>query len=90
MECRYGAVREARTNGALQLMRILSGFERFLLLGALLLVTAYAAAPFYSVVYSHATFRDFWLNQAATTHQRVRPIQPNSRIPDFRLWSRKH
>ena len=89
MECRYGAVREARTNGALQLMRILSGFERLLLLGGLLLVAAYAAARFYSVVYSPATLRDFWLNQAATAHQRVRLIQPNSRIPDFRLWSPK-
>jgi len=32
--------------GRCNFMRILSGFERFLLLGALLLVTAYAAAPF--------------------------------------------
>jgi sortase A len=86
MECRYGAVREARTNGALQLHE---DTQRLPLLGGLLLVAAYAAARFYSVVYSPATLRDFWLNQAATAHQRVRPIQPNSRIPDFRLWSPK-
>jgi hypothetical protein len=77
--------------GRYNFMRILSGFERLLLLGGLLLVAVYAAARFYSVVYPHATLRDFWLNQAATTHQHViiRPIQPNPGIPDFRLWSPK-
>jgi hypothetical protein len=85
MECPYGSVREARTNVRCNFMRILSGFERLLLLGGLLLVAAYAAARFSSVVYSHATLRDFWLNQAATAHQRLRPIHPNSRIADFLL-----
>ena len=41
--------------GRCHFMRILSGFERLLLLGGLLLVAAYAAARFYSVVYSPAT-----------------------------------
>jgi hypothetical protein len=55
--------------GRCNFMRILSGFERLLLLGGLLLVGVYAAARFYSVAYSHVTLRDFWQNQAATTHQ---------------------
>jgi hypothetical protein len=75
--------------GRCNFMRILSGFERLLLLGGLLLVAVHAAARFYSVVYSQATVRDFWLNQAATPRQHVRPIQPNPGIPDFRLWSPK-
>ena len=54
-----------------------------------MLVGVYAAARFYSVVYSHATLRDFCQNQAATTHQQVRPILPKPGIPDFRLWSPK-
>jgi hypothetical protein len=73
--------------GRCNFMRILSGFERLLLLGGLLLVAAYAAARFYSVVYSPATLRDFWLNQAATAHQRVRPIQP---IREFRIFAYGH
>jgi hypothetical protein len=72
--------------GALQLHE---DTQRLLLLGGLLLVAVYAAARLYSVVYSHTTLRDFWLNQAATTHQHVRPIRPNPGIPDFRLWSPK-
>jgi len=75
--------------GRCNFMRMLSGFERLLLLGGLLLVAVYAAVRFYSAVYSHATLQDFWLNQTATTYQHVRPMQPNPGIPDFRLWSPK-
>jgi hypothetical protein len=41
------------------IMRALRGFERLLLLLGLLLVFAYAVVRIYSVVYAHATVREF-------------------------------
>ena len=89
MECRYGSVREARTNGALQLHEDTQRLRAASATWRLIVGCGLRGSRFYSVVYSPATLRDFWLNQAATAHQRVRLIQPNSRIPDFRLWSPK-
>ena len=71
------------------IMRALRGFERLLLLLGLLLVFAYAVVRIYSVVYAHATVREFWRNQAATISRPGNPLQQNPRIPDFRLWSPK-
>jgi hypothetical protein len=50
-------------------MRALRGFERLLLLLGLLLVFAYAVVRIYSVVYAHATVREFWRNQEATINR---------------------
>lgn len=70
------------------IMRSLRGFERLLFLG-LLLVAVYGAVRIYSVVYAHATVREFWRNQAATISGPANPLEQNPRIPDFRLWSLK-
>ena len=64
--------------------KTLSGFERLLVLSGLLLIFAYVAVRIYSAVYSRATIRAFWRNQAVTSSNSV---GRNSGIPDFRLWS---
>ena len=71
------------------IMRALRGFERLLLLLGLLLVFAYAVVRIYSVVYAHATVREFWRNQEATINRPGNLLQQNLGIPDFRLWSPK-
>ena len=67
--------------------KTLSGFERLLLLSGLLLVCAYAAVHIYSAVYSRATVRAFWRNQAVSFSQPGNSFQRHSGIPDFRRWS---
>ncbi len=72
-----------------KILKTISGFERLLLLLGLLLVCVYAAVRIYSLVYAHATVREFWHNQAATLRQPGNPHQQSPGIPDFRLWSPK-
>lgn len=67
--------------------KTLSGFERLLVLSGLLLIFAYVAVRIYSAVYSRATIRAFWRNQAVTSSQPGNSFPRNSGIPDFRLWS---
>jgi sortase A len=55
----------------------------------LLLVFAYVVVRIYSVVYAHATVREFWRNQEATINRPGNLLQQNLGIPDFRLWSPK-
>ena len=71
------------------IMRALRGFERLLLLLGLVPVFAYAVVRIYSVVYAHATVREFWRNQEATINRPGNLLQQNLGIPDFRLWSPK-
>ncbi|MGA8675049.1 MAG: class D sortase [Candidatus Acidiferrales bacterium] len=73
--------------GRSTIIKTLSGFERLLVLSGLLLIFAYLAVGIYSAVYSRAAIRAFWRNQAVTSSQPGNSLQPNSGIPDFRLWS---
>jgi sortase A len=64
-----------------------SGFERLLVFSGLLLISAYLAVSIYSAVYSRATIRAFWRNQAVTSSRPGNSFRRNAEIPDFRLWS---
>jgi sortase A len=67
--------------------RTLSGFERILALSGLLLILAYLTVGIYRAVYSRATIRAFWRDQAVTSSQPGSSFRRNAEIPDFRLWS---
>ncbi len=67
--------------------KTLIGFERFLVLSGMLLISTYLAVTMYSAAYSRAAIHAFWLNQAAASSRSSNALQRNSGSPDFRLWS---
>ena len=68
----------------------ISGIERSLLILGLLLVTVFVAVRAYKTLYTQAAARELWPNQSGSSaNEPVGPIQLNSAIPDFRLWSAK-
>jgi sortase A len=69
------------------IVKTLSGFERLLLFFGAMLICIFAGARIYSLVYSRAMVREFRQNQAS--RQPGNSFQPNTGIPDFRLWSPK-
>jgi len=74
--------------GVMERSKILSGFERLLLILGLLLLAIFATAQIYRAVYSRSVVREFWRNQSGSIARgNVGPSNRNSDIPDFRLWS---
>jgi sortase A len=71
----------------INIVKTLSGFERLLLLFGVTLVCIFAAARIYSLVYSRAMVRELRRNQGSASRQPGNSFQPNTGIPDFRLWS---
>ena len=75
----YGTVR----------IRSFSWLERLLLFFGILLVSIYIANLAYSAVYSHASVQSFWVSQASAQAAVEVNSQPQSGLPDLRLWSVK-
>ena len=70
-------------------IRSFSGFERLLLFFGILLVSVYIAKGAYSAVYSHASVQSFWVSQASAQTAIEEHSQPQSGLPNLRLWSEK-
>jgi len=70
-------------------IRSFSRFERLLLFFGLLLVSVYIANRAYSAVYSHASVQSFWVSQASAQTAIEEHSQPESGLPNLRLWSEK-
>ena len=70
-------------------IRSFSWLERLLLFFGILLVSLYVANWAYSAVYSHASVHSFWVSQASAQAAVEADSQPQSGLPDLRLWSAK-
>jgi sortase A len=65
-----------------------SGFERFLLIVGLLLVSFYGAAHIHGVISSRAELNRFWqARETAFRAETTSGAREDGRNPDFRLWS---
>ncbi len=70
-------------------IRRLSWPERASLIFGMFLVSIYLGNLTYSAVYSHASVQSFWLSQASAQTTVEANSQPQSGLPDLRLWSEK-
>lgn len=68
-------------------LRILTGFEKLLLLFGLLLLLIYIATRLYGTWSSHSELRRFW--DAKKTSEASNSSQARADEPDFRLWSQQ-
>jgi sortase A len=80
-----GIDRFAQGNG----LRYLSRVERLLMCCGLLLLFLYVANRTYSAIYSRSSVESFWVSQASAQTVATGQPQPQSGLPDFRLWSEK-
>ncbi len=69
--------------------RVVSGFERLLLLCGFLMLALFAAVHIYITVYSHAAIRAFWGIPSSSARVSRDSSHRNLAIPDFRFWSKK-
>jgi sortase A len=70
-------------------IRRFSWLERLVLFLGISLVAIYLANRAYSSVYSHASVQSFWFSQASAQTSAEVDSQPQSGLPDLRLWSEK-
>jgi sortase A len=70
-------------------IRSFSWLERSLLMFGIFLVSIYLANLAYSTVYSHASVQSFWVSRASAQAAAEVDSQPQSGLPDLRLWSEK-
>jgi sortase A len=70
-----------------RVVRSFSWLERFLLIFGILLVSVYVTNRAYSALYSHASVQSFWVSQASAQTAVKVNSQPQSGLPDSRLWS---
>lgn len=68
-------------------IRSFSSLERLVLFFGILLVSIYIANWAYSAVYSRASVQSFWVSQASAQTAVEVSSQPQSGLPDLRLWS---
>ena len=65
-----------------------NGFEKFLLIAGLLLVSFYVAAHIHGVISSRAELNRFWqARETAFRAETTSGAREDGRNPDFRLWS---
>ncbi len=70
-------------------IRSFSWLERLLLFSGILLTSVFVTNWVYSAVYSHASVQSFWVSQASAQAAVEADSQPQSGLPDLRLWSVK-
>ena len=70
-------------------IRSFSSLERLLLFFGIFLVSIYLTNLAYSAVYSRASVQSFWISRASAQTAVEVDSQPQSGLPDLRLWSEK-
>lgn len=69
-------------------IKVLSGFERVLLVAGLLFVLFYVAARIHRAVFSHAELNRFWRTRESASKDGAGSTSlPGAANPDFQLWS---
>ena len=63
--------------------------ERLLLFSGILLVSVFVTNWTYGAIYSHASVQSFWISQASAQAVVKINSQPQSGLPNLRLWSEK-